>query len=116
MKMMKIQYIYLALAIVFNSAANLVIKGFASERSESFYDLITNFPLIVGVMLFGINFIFYTKALHYLNISVAYPIVVGFSIILIISLSMLFLHERLTFVQVGGIGLIIAGIVLVFYQ
>ena len=113
---MKIQYLYLMLAIVFNTSANLVVKGFASKQSKTISDLLTNFPLIIAVVLFGINFIFYTKALYYLNISIAYPIVVGFSIILILSLSMLFFNERLTIVQSGGVGLIIIGIILVFWR
>jgi small multidrug resistance pump len=105
---------YLMLAVIFNTSANLVVKGYASKQSGTLYDLITNIPLIIAIALFGMNFIFYTKALYYLNISLAYPIVVGFSIILIISFSMLFFNERLSMVQFGGIGLIIIGIVLVF--
>ena len=113
---MKIQYLYLMLAIVFNTSANLVVKGFASKQSETISDLLTNVPLFIAVALFGINFIFYAKALYYLNISVAYPIVVGFSIILILSLSMLLFNERLSLFQSGGIGLIIIGIVMVFWR
>ncbi len=111
---MKIEFLYLMLAIVFNTSANLVVKGFATKQSNTFYDLLTNYPLIIAVVLFGVNFIFYTKALYYLNISIAYPIVVGFSIILIISFSMIFFNERLSLMQFGGIGLIIVGIILVF--
>jgi len=113
---MKIEYLYLMLAIVFNTSANLVVKGFATKQSETISDLLTNVPLFIAVALFGINFIFYTKALYYLNISIAYPIVVGFSIILILSLSMLLFNERLSLVQSGGIGLIIIGIVMVFWH
>ena len=113
---MKIQYLYLMLAIVFNTSANLVVKGFASKQSQTLSGLLTNIPLFIAVALFGINFIFYTKALYYLNLSIAYPIVVGFSIILILSLSMLLFNERLSLVQTCGIGVIIIGIVMVFWN
>ena len=111
---MKIQYIYLMLAVVFNTSANLVIKCFAAKQSETILDLITNVPLFLAAALFGINFIYYTKALNFIDISIAYPIVVGFSIILIISFSILLFNERLSITQLGGMGLIIIGIILVF--
>jgi multidrug transporter EmrE-like cation transporter len=104
------------LAIVFNTSANLVIKGFAAKQSETLLDLMTNIPLFIAAALFGINFIFYTKALSVINISIAYPIVVGFSIVLIIASSMLLFNERLSMVQSSGIGLIIVGIILIFYR
>jgi small multidrug resistance pump len=113
---MKIEYLYLLLAIVFNTSANLVVKGFASKQSKTFFDMMTNFPILIAVALFGINFIFYTKALYYLDISIAYPVVVGFSILFIISLSILLFNERLSMLQSGGVGLIIVGIALVFWR
>lgn len=67
----------------------------------------------MGAALFGINFLFYTRALQTLNISTAYPVVVGMSTIMIIALSYFFLNERLAVVQVCGIGLVIAGLALI---
>ena len=106
--------IYLLLAIIFNVSANYILKAFAAEKGASFFDMLTNFPIYFAMGFFGINFLFYAKALQTLNISIAYPIVVGMSVVLIILLSFLFLNERLAFSQVCGVGLIVIGLILVY--
>ena len=104
------------LSIVFNVSANYVLKAYAAEKSGSFLEMITNVPLYLALAFFGINFLFYAKALQTLNISAAYPVVVGMSAVLIILLSFFFLNEKMEFVQVCGVGLIIIGLVLVYIK
>lgn len=108
--------IFLLLAIAFNVSANYVLKAYAAVKGGTFLEMITGFPIYIAITFFGINFLFYAKALQTLNISSAYPIVVGMSAILIILLSFLFLNERLVFIQVCGVGLIITGLVLVYIK
>jgi multidrug transporter EmrE-like cation transporter len=108
--------VYLLLSAVFNVSANYVLKAYAAEKGGSFLDMITKVPIYLAVAFFGINFLFYAKALQTLNISTAYPMVVGLSTILIILLSYFFLSEKLEFIQICGIGLIIIGLVFVYIK
>ncbi len=106
--------IFIFLAVVFNVAANFTLKAFVASRNPSFIDQLRSIPFYLAIMFFGVNFLFYAKALQSITISTAYPMVVGLSIVLLTVLSLVFLHERLTALQLGGIAVIILGIVMVF--
>lgn len=107
-------YLFLILAIAFNTSANLILKLSAAQETHSIFDKLTNIYFYLSMACFAINFLFYAKALERLNLSVAYPIVVGCTIVLSIVLSMAILHEKLAIAQVAGLFLIISGIVLIF--
>lgn len=118
-------WIALALALVLNAAANLMMKfgslGMkASLQAEPRRDLSTlaglvahNWILVLGLCFFATNVLLYTYALQVVKISVAYPIMVagGFAIIAVVA--WLALRETLTPVQWGGIALILMGVFLV---
>lgn len=106
--------IYIMLSVAFNVAANFTLKAYAARGHKSFIELLMSMPLYVSMAFFGINFLFYTKALQSMNISVAYPLVVGLSVVLILFLSLVILGERLAPAQFAGIALVIAGIVLIY--
>jgi small multidrug resistance pump len=46
-----------------------------------------------------------------MNVSIAYAIWSGLGTTAIVAISFLFLHERVTVVQIGGIALVIAGVI-----
>ncbi len=73
-------------------------------------------PFYLAIGFFGINFIFYAKALQFFNISIAYPIVVGMSIVLILILSFIFLNEHLSFFQFSGILFVITGVIMIYFK
>jgi small multidrug resistance pump len=105
---------FLLLSIIFNASANYVLKAYVVEKSHSILDMISSLPIYLAVIFFGINFLFYAKSLQTLKISTAYPVVVGMSAVIIIFLSFMFLNERLSLVQICGVGLIIAGVALIY--
>ena len=110
-------YVYLLIAFSLNAVANILLK-LGSQKglitNVPFQSLIlTNWQFVLGVMLFAVNVFFYFLALRALPISVAYPIMVVMSFILINVYALLFLSEGLSLVQLAGYVLIVAGLVLV---
>jgi multidrug transporter EmrE-like cation transporter len=118
-------WIALALALVLNATANLMMKhgavGFrAALDANQDRDLGTwirilthNWVLVLALFFFAANVLIYAYALQAIQISIAYPIMVtvGFAIIAVVA--WLTLNERLTPMQWAGIGLILIGVCLV---
>ena len=69
-----------------------------------------NFYLLGGITFYGFSTIFYILVLGKYNLSVAYPVVIGSTLITTTILSLIFLKETVTFTQWIGIGLMISAI------
>ncbi|WP_437745551.1 SMR family transporter [Sorangium sp. So ce302] len=117
-------YLFLIIALVFNATANILMK-LASRRVTSMEGLslvekglalVKNYHLVLGLVLFASNILFYVLALKRINLSIAYPIMSSGGFLLISVFSVYFLHETLTALQIGGIVLIAAGIALLAYN
>ncbi|GEM30449.1 hypothetical protein NN3_14560 [Nocardia neocaledoniensis NBRC 108232] len=95
--------LFLALAIASEVTATVSLK-----LSEGFSKLV---PSIVVVLGYGSAFYFLSQALKRgMGIGVAYGIWSAVGVAAIAAIGVLFLGERLTLVQVGGIGLVILGV------
>lgn len=96
-------YLLLALAI-----ASEVVATISLKLSEGFTRLVPSVVVVVGyVVAFGLL----SQALaRGLGISVAYGVWAAAGVALVAMVGALFLGESLTWVQVGGIGLVIAGV------
>ncbi|KKU48145.1 hypothetical protein A3H10_03500 [Candidatus Uhrbacteria bacterium RIFCSPLOWO2_12_FULL_46_10] len=111
-------YFFLIIALVLNASANMMIKA-GSNNIHLFreygliYGLLKNYVVIIGIVLFAMNIIFYILALSKINLSIAYPIMTIGGLILITIISYTFLKETITPVQMGGIFILIIGIILV---
>lgn len=119
--------IALAIALLLNAAANLMIKfGMHGVEAElggaGIMDgglvglvklLLRHWVVLLGVCCFGANVVFYAFALQKLPISTAYPIMVtgGFGIIVVVAGFML--GERLSTQQWAGVAAILFGVYLV---
>jgi multidrug transporter EmrE-like cation transporter len=117
----------LAVALVLNAAANLMIKfgmraidvelAGAGLLDGGFVGLVKlvlrHWIVLVGMICFAANLVFYSYALQKLPISAAYPIMVtgGFAIIVIVA--GLVLRERLSVGQWAGVVAILVGVFLV---
>lgn len=66
--------------------------------------------LLGGVLLYGLSTIVYVLVLSKINLSVAYPVVIGLTVITTTIAGATLLHEQVTSVNWAGIGLTIAGI------
>lgn len=119
--------IALVVALLLNAAANLMIKfgmrGLDAELAGAgLLDngvlgliklLFQHWILLVGLLCFALNVVFYAYALQKLPISAAYPIMVTCGFAIIVTVAGLLLHERLTLVQWVGVGAILVGVFLV---
>lgn len=114
-------YWLLGLAIFFNALANIVIKWamqgetqiFAHGMAAALRSLATNYGAWAGITLFGLAFVLYSMVLTRVNLSIAYPVMTSLGLVIISLVSVLVFREALTFTQIGGIILIIAGVWLV---
>jgi len=112
-------FILLAVAILFNGIANVLMKkgmvGVASGASpaEMIRHYLTSWPLIVGLGLFALNVVAYTQALARLPLSVAYPIMVALTGLIVISSSLILFKESISTLQWAGFALIIGGVIMV---
>ena len=112
-------FVLLGVAVLFNGAANVLMKkgmvGVTSGEGATamIKHYLTSWPLIVGLVLFAVNVVAYTQALARLPLSVAYPIMVALTGIIVISGSHILFKESIGWLQWAGYALIIAGVVCV---
>lgn len=112
-------YVLLGVAILFNGVANVLMKkGMANApQAEGAMGMIkhylTSWPVVVGLCLFAVNVVAYTQALARIPLSVAYPIMVSLTGLIVISGSMVLFKETIGWIQWMGYGLIIVGVVCV---
>ena len=109
---------YLTLAFILNATANILLKLGAKKglalHGISLATITDNYLFILGIILFGMNAIFYFLALSTLSLSIAYPIMVGMSLIIINIFAIINLHEQITIPQIFGYVLLIVGTVIIF--
>lgn len=112
-------YALLFIAAVLNSVASVFLKigaerGPVISLSDGFPAFLGgNIYLIGGLALFALNVIFYVFALRALPLSVAYPIMIAMSFIIVGSLSYFFFSESFSFFKIVGYFVILFGIVIV---
>ena len=110
-------YFFLVLAFIFNGTANVLLKIGAEKglvRDSSIYVFFAqNWQILCGLLLFAVNVIFYFLALRSLPLSVAYPVMVAMSFLIVNGYSSLYLHEPITLFQYVGYVLIVIGLSLV---
>lgn len=112
------EYLFLTLALVLNAIANIMMKVGAANlhyfKEVSLFEALTkNYLVGVGILLFAFNIIFYAIAISKINLSLAYPLMVGGGFIIITLASVLFLHEHVSALHIVGMTLILLGIVIV---
>jgi len=111
-------YALLIFAILLNGCANLLMKvGVARWREHPDSGLLLrvaeNPALLLGLGLFAANVLCYVAALSQLKLSVAYPVMVAGSLLVVVLSSSVWLGESLGIGQWCGIALLLVGIVLV---
>ena len=108
----------LIVALVLNACANIIFKiGAISTKTATPHSILEYLEaykfLIIGIIIFAFNCIFYFLSLRSLPISVAYPVMVAGGFLIVISYAFLFLEERITNIQLAGYVCIVLGIILV---
>jgi undecaprenyl phosphate-alpha-L-ara4N flippase subunit ArnE len=102
----------MVLCTAFTSFAQVFYKMGADKLVFSFMEIITNVPLITGMVLYGLGAIIMIVAFKGGEVSVLYPIVAT-SYIWVSLLSVYFFNESLNLFKAIGIFVIISGVVLI---
>ena len=110
-------YVLLVVAFTLNAVANVLLKNgsraIGEEGGMSISALATNYLLLGGVFLFALNMVAYTVALSRLPLSIAYPIMVAGTLLVVTLFSALYLGESITIVQFTGLILLGVSIILI---
>jgi multidrug transporter EmrE-like cation transporter len=111
---------YLIIAFILNATGSVMFKvaanrGGFSLQGSFFSILSNNFPFILGCFLFAANAIFFVLALRTLPLSIANPVMLITSFIIVAIVSILLFHERLDALQLVGYALLILGVIIIFY-
>ena len=101
----------LALAIVLLNAGNLLLDEVAKATGIELALFLS--PRFVAAMsCLGLAFVFYVRSLAHLPLAVAYPVMVGVSMI-VVAVANHYWHHPLAPVQLAGVGLLFLGVVLI---
>ena len=112
------KWLALVVAIIFNSAANILIKtAVANNKGRSIVALIRDrsfsLPVLAGISCFVLALASFSYVLSRTNLSIAYPVLTSGCFLVIALVSWLFFKESITPPQILGFTLLIAGIWLV---
>jgi len=102
------KYLYLFLSVSFNVVSYLLYKGISGKEHNFLWNLIFALGLILG----GINVLFFIKALKGINLSIAYPIFSGGCIFFMALFSHFIFGERMSATNIVGAAVIVLGIAL----
>jgi small multidrug resistance pump len=98
-------YLYLTIAIVAEVIATSALKA-----SEGFTNLIPSLIVAVG---YGVAFYFLSLVLKTIPVGIAYAIWSGLGIVLISVIGLVLFQQKLDLAAIIGMGLIIAGVVVI---
>ena len=102
------RHFYLFLSVAFNVASYLLYKTISNRQNNVFWFMIFALGLVLG----GINILFFTKALKDIKLSIAYPVFSGACIFSMVILSHLIFGEKISVINMVGGVVIVAGIAL----
>jgi multidrug transporter EmrE-like cation transporter len=111
------KWLILLLGIASNASASALIKEAMSplRKMPSLSEplvLFTNWPLFLGLALYGSAFVLYAVALSKFPLSFAHPALTAGSIALVALLSVIFFGEKLNALNMLGLLAIITGVIL----
>lgn len=112
------KWLVLIIGILSNTSASVLIK-YAMQPSRKVFSLsdpveiMKNWPLWLGLVMYGVAFVLYAYALKLFPLNVAHPILTSGAIACVALSSLLIFKEHFTFYIVLGICLIIIGCCLI---
>ena len=93
-------------------ASKLDINFSIDHLLNTIISILKNFPLMLGIISYGVSFLLWIKVLSKVELSYAYPMVsLGYIIVLIFSYVLF--KENITYLRVLGILFIIVGVLFV---
>ncbi len=112
------KWLILAIGILCNAAASLLVKKAVEPPRQlpsiaAPWGLFTNWPLLVGLGLYGGAFLVYAVALTRLPINVAHPILTSGAIATVAVGAGVFYNETFQVPTIVGIVLVVVGVILI---
>ena len=116
-----IDFFILVVAIVFNASANILLKfGMQNAPQISVVGLknmllnsITNVYVWLGLISFGVAFIFYSVVLTKMKLGIAYPIMTSAGFVIVTLFAVFLFDEKMSWLKIAGIAIIALGIWLI---
>lgn len=105
-------WLSLVMAIVFINSGNLLLDETSKSLGFS-WELFFSLRFALSITFLGLAFVFYVRSLSRLPLAVAYPIMVGVSLIIVAVANHLLYGVILAPVQVLGMTLLFMGVVLI---
>jgi small multidrug resistance pump len=105
-------WLWLFVTIALNCEANIMLREVSAKVGMT-PTLFSSGPFLLATASMGLAFVFYVMALSKLSLSVAYPVLVGATMIVIALASYLRFDAPLTVPQLAGTILVLIGVVLV---
>ncbi len=99
----------MVLCTLFTTAGQVFFKLSSATFQWNPLSLATNYPLLLGLMSYGLGALLLIRALSYGKLSIIYPFV-SLTFIWVTALSVLFFQERIGSITIAAILLIILGI------
>ncbi len=95
--------VLMLLTIALNTVAQTLLKLGSGQGLLSFY-------LLGGIAAYGVSTIFYILVLSKFDLSIAYPVVIGLTVVATTVSGAMLLREKVQLTQWVGIGLMLSGI------
>jgi len=116
-----VEFFVLVVAIVFNASANILLKfGMQKAPQISVVGLkgmllnsITNVYVWLGLVSFGVAFVFYSVVLTKMKLGVAYPVMTSAGFVIVTLFAVFLFDEKMSWLKIAGIAVIALGIWLV---
>jgi multidrug transporter EmrE-like cation transporter len=102
--------------LILFAGVNSTIGNLLLKKSQSSPDFISN---IFGIYFFGgcffyfLNVLLFAYALQELDVSKAYPALVGISFVTLTSIGIIYLNENVSLLNIVGIFVVLIGIILI---
>ena len=113
----QMKWLVLLLGIASNASASLLIKlalqpPFRLPSLTAPWEALENWPLLLGLFLYGSAFVLYAVALKFFPLNVAHPTLTSGAIASVAVLSVVVLGEAVRPAMVAGLGFIVLGVIL----
>jgi small multidrug resistance pump len=103
-------WVWLLLAVICSNLGNLAVKSAGPEVASSLGGYLCP-AFLAGVASLGLGLLFYARALAALPLAMAYPVLVAGTATGTTLIAILIFHERVSFLNIAGIGLVLTGLV-----
>lgn len=112
------KWIVLLLAIATNASASVLLKSVVSsgKRQSILVDplsYLTSVSMWVGLVLYGMAFLFYTASLSQFPLNVAHPVITAGAIVTVVAASALIFGEVFDGFIAFGIALVLTGLIII---